>query len=595
MSRRNQADSILVTPATNPPPMIWMDLWYGKLGLMVMCVLLLSLAYAPFKQIYGAWFGLVPWVLLVRHSRKLWRAMAWSWLTGTLFFSANMYWLLGITGPGMIALVAMLGLFWAGAAIVFWPMVRSRDAEIFSTSRASLVFLFTFPTLWIGFEWLRAIIPFGGLPWLFLCHTQTPALVLCQIADITGQQGVSFWVAMVNAFAALFVIRGWKIKGLLYPAAFLAIVTVVISLYGVYRFYETPSMTYPGPVVLLIQPNFPQSNTGEKGAPPEQVIEFHVMQTNRALMERKDVDLVVWSETMMPTLNAEARSAWSRIAKQFDATDYAGQAHRLISELAQRYKSGLLVGGGFAKEVSVKNGMLVESGRRNTAYYYARDTGEQVGRYDKIHIVPFGEYIPFKENFPWLYRQLISFGPKDMEAYQLDPGDRIVVFKLPSARTTTTQPTAATPGWRFISPICFEDIDGDLNAQLFRGGAPRGTEQPKSADFIVNLTNDGWFFGTQMPQHLQVSTFRSIENRAPTARCVNTGISGFIDSLGRTQDGRLIPSGTEGTLAGQLMLDRRTTFYTRWGNLIGPACGLLTCGMAAMHGRRWWSRRKPTK
>src|SRR3712207_2006556 len=127
---------------------------------------------------------------------------------------------------------------------------------------------------------------------------------------------------------------------------------------------------------------------------------------------------------------------------------------------------------------------------------------------------------------------------------------------------------------------------------MFRGGAARGSlpDGRKRADLIVNITNDGWFLRPQLSQHLQIATFRSIENRAPTARAVNTGISGFIDSLGRTQNDLLLPAHTPrpnskdpATLAHQVMLDARTTFFTRWGNLIGPACGAVA-GLLAVVG-----------
>jgi apolipoprotein N-acyltransferase len=627
------------------------DRWWGKVVLLLVGVVLLSLAIAPFKQFYAAWIGLVPWLVVVRHCRGPWRAFFWSWLAGILYFSANMWWLAFITGPGLIALMAVLGAYWAAAGAVLWPVVRadggSRSAaDSTAAHRLPVRLVALFPVVWVGFEWLRGVWPFNGLPWLYLAHGQTPALALCQIADATGELGVSAWVAAVNALAALFVFNGWRFRGLLRPAASVVAVVAGVGAYGVWRFAETPEHLTPGPRVLVVQPNYPQDNTGNKGAAIDDIVEYHVSRTNAALQADPAIDLVVWSETMMPPLNPEARAAWRKIDAQLAASgrtvgDLSDTAHKLIATLARRYKCGLLVGSSYVQDFQLDDkGHIADSGRRNSAFFYQRDTGEQAGRFDKIHTVPFGEYIPFKEGFPWLYRQMIALGPPNMENYQLTSGDRPVVFALPKNRMATpavaaavaaaaTRPVPADPdepehgrshappadpakAWRFVTPICFEDIDGDLVAWMFRNGAGRGSLPPapggrpaaKAADLIVNITNDGWFGvdlfpgdrwyrGGQMAQHLQVGTFRSIENRVPTARAVNTGISGFVDSLGRSADGSLIPTGVEGTLAVQVMLDDRTSLYARWGNLIGPACGIATAGVVlARVGQRVRRRRR---
>jgi len=203
--------------------------------------------------------------------------------------------------------------------------------------------------------------------------------------------------------------------------------------------------------------------------------------------------------------------------------------------------------------------------RRNTAYLYDARGVLADERYDKIHIVPFGEYLPFKSGFPPLYKLFLSLSPYT-EDYTLTPGSEnaITVFEVKSS----------TPPARFVTPICFEDIDPLLVGKMFRGGGGA-----KRADFIVNITNDGWFKFNEMPQHLQSAQFRSIENRAPTARSVNTGISGFVDSVGRTHG--LIAAGIEGTSVQTLLLDRRSTVYTRWGDVFAGACIGVTLATAA--------------
>src|SRR5205085_1178358 len=169
---------------------------------------------APFKQFYLAWVGLVPWLVVVSRCRSPLSALAWSWLGGTAFFIANMWWLAFVTGPGMVALMALLGLYWAVAAWII------RAADVLNAGRLTrrpingLVAAFVIALVWVSLEWLRGNWPLGGLPWLYLGHAQSPMLVMCQIADITGVWGISFWVALVNAWAALALLNRRSIRRL---------------------------------------------------------------------------------------------------------------------------------------------------------------------------------------------------------------------------------------------------------------------------------------------------------------------------------------------------------------------------------------------
>jgi apolipoprotein N-acyltransferase len=137
-----------------------------------------------------------------------------------------------------------------------------------------------------------------------------------------------------------------------------------------------------------------------------------------------------------------------------------------------------------------------------------------------------------------------------------------------------------------VTPICFEDMDGVLVRRMF---APDASGR-KRAEFIVNITNDGWFKYNEMPQHLQAAVFRSIENRVPTARSVNTGISGFIDSDGRKSD--LIPPGEAGTSVATIALDDRVTFYTRFGDVFAYLCAGATAVLAAVGIIQWLKTRR---
>jgi apolipoprotein N-acyltransferase len=262
---------------------------------------------------------------------------------------------------------------------------------------------------------------------------------------------------------------------------------------------------------------------------------------------------------MMPPINPEyvqaVRSNPSSAARSFSA--FLAYAREQLARLAQDEHATLAFG--------VGTFVGAEHAHYNSVMAFA-PTGDLLPlRYDKIHLVPFGEFMPFKESFPPLYRFFKNFDPNKSE-YEATPGRSLTVFPMTDRDGRS---------WRFVTPICFEDVDSRLVARMLRDEQGGG----KRADFIVNATNDGWFETAQLYQHLQLATFRCIENRVPVARSVNTGISGFIDSSGRAHD--LLPPHTEGTRVARVNLDRRVTFYTRHGDAFAGGCLTVSAGVLA--------------
>jgi apolipoprotein N-acyltransferase len=534
-------------------------LWRPLLPLFVSAILL-TLALAPVHQFYLAWVGLVPWLVFVHSCRSQRAAFLWSWVAGTIFFTANMWWMGYISIAGMIALMIYCGLYWGFAAIVI------RGARLLSRGTAGV---FAIAAVWVAFEWLRGNL-ITGLPWLFLGHTQSPILVMCQISDITGAYGVSFWVAAMNALIAIGWLQRKDLRPLWPAASAVGGLIVVFLCYGIFRINQTPAHLSPGPMLAVIQANFPQSNTGAKGASLDELLEFHENETNRAIAAYPGkIDLAVWSETVMAPLNPEAVAEYEGLPALV----------RRLSELTAKNHLALLTGGEYMAKFAnvVRDGKpdRIPTEKRNTAYFFDQSGQLSDKRYDKIHLVPWGEFIPFKGSIPWLYDIFIYLGPPYYADYNLESGDAdaMTVFDLGS--TDNNHP------WRFVSPICFEDIDSTICARMFRPRDGSG----KRADFLVNITNDGWFKANENAQHFQAAIFRSIENRAPTARSVNTGISGFIDSTG--QANHLLAVRTAGSSVAQLMIDDRMTFFTRYGDLFAFLC-LAATGTIALAS---WSRR----
>ncbi|MGH7215366.1 MAG: apolipoprotein N-acyltransferase, partial [Tepidisphaeraceae bacterium] len=467
-----------------------------------------------------------------------------------------------------------LGLLWVGRGVAK-PQAGGEE-----WGWSPLVQVLLVAVLWVGLEWVRgnySMLGPEGLPWLYMGYTQSPALVMCQMADLIGVSGVSFWVVLVNALIALWVLERFSFRRLHSVLACIAVVLGAVLGYGIFRMSQ--NATYPGPRVMVVQPNYIQDNTGQKGATQREINDFHFETTRKALeaeaAQGRQVDLVVWSETMMPAVNPRTRDFFGA-----RGIFYFDEMHEALRNLAYDFRTALLVGGAFGDRWIVVDGDAVPKEKRNSAYFFnaaGLDTGV---RYDKVHLVPFGEFIPFQNSWPWLYRQLINLGPPNMEDYQLTRGDAdaLTVFTLEKHMPTTTFSTTQAAhmsdrsAWRFVTPICFEDVDPRICSRMFRPESGGGRN--KRADFLVNITNDGWFRANEMPQHLQAAVFRSIENRAPTARSVNTGISGFIDSVGRTHD--LVPASTEGWNVATLTLDTRLSLFTRAGDIFAAACSVVT-------------------
>jgi apolipoprotein N-acyltransferase len=297
--------------------------------------------------------------------------------------------------------------------------------------------------------------------------------------------------------------------------------------------------------VMVVQSAFPHERGGAKTVTFEQQITFHFDTTDRALSDSGRVDLVAWGETVLPAMNDEA------IARSNNPELSTRLRERLI-EFTRRHDVSLIFGA-YALLSFPKNPR--DADVRNSTYLLSPGA-TVMPRYDKIHLVPFGEIVPFRHSIPWMHELFFRMAAYSV-SYLITPGsiENLAPFRLPA-------------GSCVVTPICFEDVDAWLIRQMI---APRGDQQ-KRAELILNITNDGWFSGAQHRQHLAMAALRSIENRVWTARACNMGISAFIDSSGRVVE--LLPTGRIGVLVRQTEIDPRLTPYTRLGDVLAIACFL---------------------
>jgi apolipoprotein N-acyltransferase len=378
-----------------------------------------------------------------------------------------------------------------------------------------------------------------GFPWLYAGHALYRQKVLIQIADLTGSYGVTAVALALNGALvdlALYRFGGMKNRKALIAAGAAALLLGATLLYGLAR-GRTGEET--GPEILMIQGNIPQE-VKDSGKPNllKDIWDTHIRLTLEG--SRMPADLLVWPETMVPrslTSDAEKLNGVLEIASDLDMDFLVGTVRidPLPDGSLGDYNSAILVG---------KDGSL--------------------GRpYSKIHRVPGGEYIPFRQMFPALEPILMS-----MFGYLPD---------VAKGRSLECMEMVDRNGkqWKFGNLICYEAIFPELARPQVRDGA----------QFIVNVTNEGWFGDRGEQEQIQAAAcFRAVENRVTVVRAANTGITAMIGPNGEIYeilevDG--VAENVEGTLVGRVRLDGRKTLYTYVGDLFAWLVALSTTVLLA--------------
>ena len=561
----------------------------------VLSGVLLWTAFFPLDLGPVAYVALVPFLTLVR-AEGVGRGRRYlaAFLGGLTFYLLALNWI-RVAHP-MMALFAWPGL--SVACALFWPaalfLLRRLD-------RLNLPLAVTLPVVWVALEYLRAHTPTGfpflthvgahqliGFGWYFLGHTQHHVLPLVQAADLGGVYVVSAAVATVNGAAYEWAVRSEWVRRLLRwpprPAWTAAVrelwvtagaiaVPLLLACYGVVQMGHP---AFPvGPRVAAIQGNLSQSEKmkerGERVPVPPLEDEYFPLARRAVLGDPvgRPPDLVVWPETCYP-------DAWHDGTPELAADPGAAQWQAILA----RNQAGFV---NHLKRTLPTANMLLglnrlewlgpEAHRKYNSAVLVTKTGEVAGRYDKMHLVPFGEYVPLRGAFPWLQ----SFTPYTHD-YSCTPGDAWTRFPLPTR----------DGAYRFGVLICYEDTDPYLARQYnpWSGGGD-------GVDFLVNISNDGWFDGTeQHEQHLAICRFRAVEARRSVVRAVNMGISAVIDPDGRVvalpnEDGWAASKKSRGIVRADVPLDRRGTVYAAAGDWLPAACWVgVAAGLVAVR-RRW--------
>ena len=454
------------------------------------------------------------------------QAFLLAYACGILWYAGTCYWIYsvmrqygGVNAPAAVGILILFCLYLAiyhGVFGLLVSLLAGRD----SPSRWAL---FMAPFLWVAVELARTRIT--GFPWDLLGITQVDNIPLARLATVTGVYGLSFEIMVVNAaLAATFVVQRDKRKPLL-----LAAIVAVLVLQSA-RWVPAPAAE-ADKTATLVQANVPILEGADW---TKDYFETTLRDLTKASLnpsgpapsgEPRHPDLIVWPESPAPFYSSDPifRDAMSNVARQSNAWALTGSlgirnASQNPEQPTQVYNSATLVS----------------------------PSGEWVARYDKVHLVPFGEYVPFKRMFAFaggLTKEVGDFSRGTSRAPLEADGTRLGVF------------------------ICYESIFPDEVRQFAANGA----------QVFVNISNDGWYGDSgAYAQHLKQARMRAVENARWLLRDTNTGVTAAIDPYGRVVAS--MPRKVRTTLQAPYSLSNVTTFYTRHGDWFAYLCAIISLG-----------------
>lgn len=512
----------------------------------LLTALFLFLSYPSFEFILFrafplfAWFALVPLFMALREKplSEVYYASYFAGFFGNLMvYSWIRHFGASMEGGGVIVLLFLI------PTLTFFFAMKVFLAE-FLSRRFPAFRVLVYPAAWVSIDFIQSI---GHLafPWPYLGYTQYPFTPMIQMASITGVSGITALIVAVNvALVDLLETRtsgrGFRLR----PSSAVLLLPLVALVFGTVRMAAAEpggrDTLRVGLVQSCIDPWISWSRNRERYL--AELKEY----TDSIL--HKDPDIIIWSESAtLETISYHARRGrFTRFEKK--VVDYADSIDRplLTGEIGVRK----LEGEGRSGYLPLNNAVLIHGDGR-------------VGKtYAKIHLVPFGEWFPYKRWLPFVQDILDSFG-----ASSFYPGEKTELFQV--------------EGHSFGNLICYEGIFFRLTREYRRMGA----------EFLVNITNDGWTdtFSGHM-QHFSSAVFRAVENGISFVRVGNTGYTAVIDPLGRVTHS--MPILTRGAMVGEVDFSlNRETLYTRLGDLVFPAGYAIVLIFAALTFYSSWRSR----
>lgn len=489
-------------------------------------VILLLLALPGYGGFWPLVFvACVPFFVVI-HKGSRRQALLSGLFVGVVHFLIQLYWIVNVLGqygglPFFVSAPALLLLcLYMAAYVIVFTLLSRAFFQKFSVGFS----LFLIPCAWVGLDWLRSFL-FSGFPWMDLSYGLAGVPLVMQSADIWGHYGLTFLIVLLNTlFAFLFLGRDEKMmRGK--QASIVVGVCIVTALYSGWRWQqiETEIAEAESVNVGVVQGNIAQGQKWNRARQGITVAGY--VEQSRRLMENTLVpELIVWPETSLPFYPIHNPLLFP------------------IVQLVRDEQVMLLTGAPWyerdfqnPEHITFYNSSLLFDSR-----------GDIIAKTSKSHLVPFGEYVPFKDIFPFIAPLVEAAG--DFTAGKI------------------CNPPACQKA-RIGVLICFESIFGDISRKWVDAGA----------NILVSMTNDAWYGRSSAPyQTLAMTRVRSIETRRSIVRSANTGFSCFVDPMGRIQ--QLSPLFVPWEAVQRVILREDRTFFVRGGYFFAPACFVLALG-----------------
>lgn len=480
--------------------------------------LLTAICFPKFNLFFLAWVSLVP--LLFALQRKSPRqSFGLGFVGGFIYYAILLYWIpyvpahygnmpVSLSILIYLLLVVLMCLSWALFGYIFSAVHRAYPRTAYVAA----------PFIWVSMEFVLAYI-FTGFPWGLLGYSQVKNLAFLQLASVTSVYGLSFGLVFLQSFFVFSISTRKR------SPFFFALGAILLLHAAGFYVLKAPQASEETFKAAVIQGNVSSDIYWDRISPEEisELFDRHLKLSQQASAE--DAGLIVWPEFSVPLCFSCTEPLYVTFKEE-------------LFRFVQQTDRTLLLG---TNETAVEDGELYFY---NTALCLHPDLS--MSQYYKMHLVPFGEYTPYKKVFSFIQSVTHAIG-------DVTPGRRYVLHDYNKIK--------------FGSPICYEVIFPGLVRKFARAGA----------QFLVTITNDGWYGRSASPhQHFLIAVFRAVENRRYLLRAATTGISGFVDPYGRILSHSDLM--TETVLTENISPRATQSFYTRYGDLL-PYLSLTLTGV----------------
>jgi apolipoprotein N-acyltransferase len=516
-----------------------------RAALVIASGLALALAFPKFEVSLLAWVAFVPFFYAVE-GEPLKNVFWWGWLQGLACYVGSLYWIVITLNEfaGVHFVLSLIPMVLLAGVVGFFTAASMWIGE-FCARRLRLPIVLTMPIAWAAVELFRTYLPIG-FPWNLLGETQYRNLGLIQFAEFTGTYGISALIIFFNVVIFMVLLRRGSRRLQTVSLSVLTGVMIAAIVFGNWRIHELKTIKSDGSFrVAMVQGNIPQSVKWDENALAPTL---KIYSDQSAQGAKQGADLIVWPEAAATFIFQPDDRYPVAVA---DDANYRNQ----LLQLARDLDKPILFG---APALVVRDDRVV--GFANRAYLVSAQ-GQVAAWYDKIQLVPFGEYVPFRALLGFFVNRIVH-GMGDMI-----PGQQQTLFDVNGAKLSVL--------------ICYESIFPDLARRSVKEGA----------DVMVNITNDAWYGTSSAPyQLLAMAAMRSVETKVPMIRVANTGISAIIlDDGSITATTPLFQRGTE---LEDVAWHPMRTLYTIVGDVFADICLLLTI-IALIWGWRWPRKLKP--